>query len=76
MNDVEQWMKDFEKGSGPAQTMDNMNWLLAQVRGASERLQQVEGQATQMQTVMQTILRKLVPLVLMYFLKILLLVLS
>jgi len=53
MNEVEAWVKDFEKGAGPAQTMDNMNWLLAQVRGASERLQQVEGQATQMQTAIQ-----------------------
>ena len=25
--EVECWLKNFEKGSGPAQTMENMNWL-------------------------------------------------
>ncbi len=53
MNEVETWVKTFEKGQGPAQTMENMNWLLAQVRGATERLQQVEGQAGQMQNAIQ-----------------------
>jgi len=53
MNEVEAWVKDFEKGAGPAQTMDNMNWLLAQVRGATERLREVENQAGQMQTALQ-----------------------
>ena len=53
MNDVEDWVKDFEKGAGPAQTMDNMNWLLAQVRAAGDRLREVETQATQMQQALQ-----------------------
>ncbi len=53
MNEVEAWVKDFEKGAGPAQTMDNMNWLLAQIRTATERLQQVEGQAQQMSQALQ-----------------------
>tara|TARA_R110000744_G_scaffold62638_1_gene129256 strand:- start:1158 stop:1547 length:390 start_codon:yes stop_codon:yes gene_type:complete len=53
MNDVEEWVKDFEKGAGPAQTMDNMNWLLAQVRAAGDRLREVETQAGQMQQALQ-----------------------
>jgi|TARA_R110000796_G_C14518038_1_gene430597 hypothetical protein len=53
MNEVEEWVKDFEKGAGPAQTMDNMNWLLSQVRAAGDRLREVETQATQMQQALQ-----------------------
>ena len=53
MNEVEEWVKDFEKGAGPAQTMDNMNWLLAQVRAAGDRLREVETQAGQMQQALQ-----------------------
>ena len=32
LNDVEKWIKEFEKNSGPAQTMDNMNFLVTQTR--------------------------------------------
>jgi predicted nucleic acid-binding Zn-ribbon protein len=53
MNDVEEWVKDFEKGAGPAQTMDNMNWLLSQVRAAGDRLRQIEEQAQQMSKALQ-----------------------
>ena len=53
MNDVEAWVKDFEKGAGPAQTMDNMNWLLSQVRAIGDRLRQVEGEAQQMSKALQ-----------------------
>jgi len=53
MNEIEAWVKSFEKGAGPAQTMDNMNWLLGQIRGATDRLQQVETQAGQMQQALQ-----------------------
>ena len=44
MNDVEAWVKDFNKGSGPAQTMDNLNWLVGQSRQLGERLQIAEQQ--------------------------------
>ena len=27
LENVEKWLKEFEKGTGPAQTMDNMNFL-------------------------------------------------
>ena len=53
MNDVETWVKDFEQGQGPAQTMENLNWLVGQTRQLGERLQQVEGQAGQMQEALQ-----------------------
>jgi|TARA_Y100000361_G_scaffold11686_1_gene9332 hypothetical protein len=36
LNDVEAWMKNFERGTGPAQTMENMNWLLSQCRTIGE----------------------------------------
>ncbi len=53
MNDVEAWVKDFQKGAGPVQTMDNMNWLLSQVRAAGDRLRQVEEQVQQMSKALQ-----------------------
>ena len=53
MNDVEAWVKDFNKGSGPAQTMDNLNWLVGQSRQLGERLQIAEQQAADMQIGMQ-----------------------
>ena len=42
---MEQWAKELEKGSGPAQTMENMNWLVSQTRMLGERLQQAEETA-------------------------------
>jgi hypothetical protein len=53
MNDVETWVKDFEQGQGPAQTMDNLNWLVGQTRQLGERLQQTEQQALGMQEALQ-----------------------
>ena len=53
MNDVEAWVKDFNKGSGPAQTMDNLNWLVGQTRQLGDRLQAIEKQAADMQIGMQ-----------------------
>ena len=53
MNDVEAWVKEFEKGSGPTQTMDNLNWLVGQTRQLGERLNQTEQQAMQMQEALQ-----------------------
>jgi len=53
MNDVETWVKDFEQGQGPAQTMENLNWLVGQTRQLGERLQQTEQQAMGMQEALQ-----------------------
>ena len=53
MNDVEAWVKDFEQGQGPAQTMENLNWLVGQTRQLGERLSQTEQQAMQMQDALQ-----------------------
>ena len=30
LKNVEEWAKQLEKNAGPAQTMDNMNWLVGQ----------------------------------------------
>ena len=38
LNDVEKWIKEFENNSGPAQTMDNMNFLVTQTRQLGERM--------------------------------------
>ena len=53
MNDVEAWVKDFEKGQGPAQTSENLNWLVGQTRQLGERLSQTEQQAMGMQEALQ-----------------------
>ena len=53
MNDVEAWVKEFEQGQGPAQTMENLNWLVGQTRQLGERLSQTEQQAMQMQEALQ-----------------------
>ena len=44
MNVVEEWLKDFEKGSGPAQTLDNLNWLVGQCRTMGAQMQQMGDQ--------------------------------
>ena len=53
MNDVEAWVKDFNQGSGPAQTMDNLNWLVGQTKQLGERLQATEQQAMAMQNALE-----------------------
>ena len=53
MNDVEAWAKELEKGSGPAQTMENMNWLVGQTRMLGDRLQQAEQAVGEMQGAIQ-----------------------
>ena len=53
MNDVEAWVKDFNQGSGPAQTMDNLNWLVGQSKQLGERLQATEQQALAMQNALE-----------------------
>ena len=53
MNEVESWVKDFNKGSGPAQTMDNLNWLVGQTKQLGERLSMTEQQALQLQNALE-----------------------
>ena len=53
MNDVEAWVKDFNQASGPAQTMDNLNWLVGQSKQLGERLQATEQQAMAMQNALE-----------------------
>ena len=53
MNDVEAWVKDFQQGQGPAQTSENLNWLVGQTRQLGERLTGTEQQAMQMQEALQ-----------------------
>ena len=53
MNDVEAWVKDFNKGSRPAQTMANLNWLVGKSKQLGERLQATEQQAMAMQNALE-----------------------
>ena len=53
MNDVEAWVKDFDRSQGPAQTSENLNWLVGQTRQLGDRLTQTEQQAMQMQEALQ-----------------------
>ena len=50
---VEQWARDLDRGSGPAQTMDNMNWLVGQTRMLGDRLTQAEQVSVEMQQALQ-----------------------
>jgi hypothetical protein len=51
---VEAWVKEFEKGAGPAQTLDNLNWLVGQSRMLGERNAQHESMVTQLQQALQS----------------------
>jgi predicted RNase H-like nuclease (RuvC/YqgF family) len=53
MNEVEAWIKNFERGEGPKQTMDNMNWLLSQCRSMGDNMQQLEQNYQQVSMGMQ-----------------------
>jgi Mg2+ and Co2+ transporter CorA len=53
LNEVEDWVKAFEKGSGPTQTMDNMNWLVHQLRSGTNQLAEQQQQMMQMQQALQ-----------------------
>ena len=44
LENVEKWLKEFEKGTGPAQTMDNMNFLVGQTRIIGEQMQNLQNQ--------------------------------
>ena len=50
---MERGAKELEKGSGPAQTMENMNWLVGQTRMLGDRLQQAEQAVGEMQAAIQ-----------------------
>ena len=50
---VEQWAKQLEQGAGPAQTMENMNWLVGQTRMLGDRLTQAEQAVGEMQGALQ-----------------------
>ena len=50
---VETWAKELDRGSGPAQTMDNMNWLVGQTRMLGDRLQEAEKAVGQLQGAIQ-----------------------
>ena len=54
LENMEKWAKDLERGSGPAQTMENMNWLVSQTRLLGERLQQAEEGAKGASMAMQS----------------------
>ena len=51
---VEAWVKEFEKGAGPAQTLDNLNRLVGQSRMLGERNAQHESMVTQLQQALQS----------------------
>ena len=53
LKNVEEWAKALEKSAGPAQTMDNMNWLVGQTRMLGDRLQQAESAVGEMQNAIQ-----------------------
>jgi|TARA_Y100001951_G_C11192431_1_gene212334 uncharacterized phage infection (PIP) family protein YhgE len=52
LENVEQWAKALEKGAGPAQTMENMNWLVGQTRILGDRMAETEQGLQQMQAAM------------------------
>tara|TARA_R110002020_G_scaffold282442_4_gene498138 strand:+ start:1838 stop:2248 length:411 start_codon:yes stop_codon:yes gene_type:complete len=54
LENVEKWVKDFNQGSGPAQTMDNLNWLVGQTRMLGDRLSQAEEAVGNLQQALQT----------------------
>jgi hypothetical protein len=50
LEQVEDWMKQFEKNTGPKMVMENMNWLLEQLRMAGDQFKRQEGTLLQMNT--------------------------
>ena len=53
LKNVEEWAKALEKSAGPAQTMDNMNWLVGQTRMLGDRIQQAEQGVEGLQSAIQ-----------------------
>tara|TARA_R110000787_G_scaffold97283_2_gene200870 strand:- start:657 stop:1004 length:348 start_codon:yes stop_codon:yes gene_type:complete len=54
MNDVEEWVKDFNKSNGPKQTMDNLNWLVGQTRALGERMGRADGEINDMKAALES----------------------
>ena len=54
LGELEKWAKALEQGSGPAQTMENMNWLVGQTRMLGDRLTQAEQAVGELQGAIQT----------------------
>ena len=44
VNEIESWVKDYENGTGPSQTMDNLNFLVGQTRMLAEQMQGLSNQ--------------------------------
>lgn len=45
---LEDWLKAFEKSTGATTTMDNMNWLVGQLRALGGRMGEMDGQLQMM----------------------------
>ena len=54
MNEVENWVKDYEKGTGPAQTMDNLNFLVGQTRMLADQMQNLTKQNQELNAILQS----------------------
>ena len=53
LDNVEAWLKNFEGGTGPAQTMENMNWLLSQCRSMGDGRAQAENIINEQGTILK-----------------------
>ena len=53
LDNVEAWLKNFERGTGPAQTMENMNWLLSQCRSMGDGRAQAENIINEQGTILK-----------------------
>ena len=54
LKSIEDWAKALEAGTGPAQTMENMNWLVGQTRMIGERIKDSEDAVQHLQMSLQS----------------------
>ena len=54
MNEVENWVKSYEKGTGPSQTMDNLNFLVGQTRMLADQMQNLTKQNQELNAILQS----------------------
>jgi|TARA_R110000824_G_scaffold266699_2_gene455700 hypothetical protein len=54
VNEIESWVKDYENGTGPSQTMDNLNFLVGQTRMLAEQMQGLSNQNQELNTILQS----------------------
>tara|TARA_R110000824_G_scaffold392789_1_gene591424 strand:- start:1096 stop:1491 length:396 start_codon:yes stop_codon:yes gene_type:complete len=54
VNEIEDWVKDYENGTGPSQTMDNLNFLVGQTRMLAEQMQNLSNQNQELNTILQS----------------------